>query len=69
MKIIVFGFAFLMAVNFSFAQNQEVQKQCFTMEQDSINRIRYPQLGPLSEFERKLQEMSSEYNISEWKIV
>lgn len=60
MKIIVFGFAFLMAVNFSFAQDQEVQKQCFTMEQDSINRIRYPQLGPLSEFERKLQEKIEE---------
>ena len=40
---------------------QNIPQQCATMEQDSINRLRYPQLGTREDFERaienKLREM------------
>jgi PKD repeat protein len=39
----------------SFSQSVIVPRNCATMEQDSINRVRYPQRGTLSDFEYDLQ--------------
>ena len=39
----------------SFAQTSVIPRTCATMEQDSINRAKYPQRGTLVDFEYDLQ--------------
>src|SRR5262245_19955913 len=65
MKFLGCAVFFVVTLNFISATAQTpsaVPQQCATMEQDSINRLRYPQLGTREEFDRavenKLREMS-----------
>ena len=57
----VFFLVTLGCISLSGQTLQEPPEQCATMEQDSINRLRYPQLGTREEFEQaidtKLREM------------
>jgi len=46
----------LSLANPSFAQTVIIPRTCATMEQDSINRVRYPQRGTLLDFEDDLQQ-------------
>jgi PKD repeat protein len=52
-------FGFILIVSFHFRANGQTIP-CATMEQDSINRIRFPQRGELNDFEITLQEKIKE---------
>ncbi len=65
MKFLGCSVLFILTLGCTFLNAQTLQnaaEQCATMEQDSINRLRYPQLGTREDFERaienKLREMS-----------
>lgn len=44
-------------------QHEDWQKDCGTMEQDSINRLRFPQMGSLDQWEQQLQKRISEIEL------
>jgi PKD repeat protein len=47
----LYGLVFILALTSSYAQTI----RCATMEQDSINRVRFPQRGQLNDFEDQIQ--------------